>query len=74
RIRPGIDGKQVFNLVGVPFEGQGGLRWEYSLPQGDAKYYHERAVLFTRDAQNVPRVKKVVSRFHEPQMKRESAD
>lgn len=74
RIRPGIDGRQVFNLVGVPYEGQGTNRWEYSLPQDGAKYYHERAVLFTKDATGKPIVKKVVSRFHTPEMKRESAD
>ncbi len=64
RITQGIDGRQVFELVGVPFEGQGGLEWKYALPGGDTPYYHERLVIFERDKNEVPRVKRLVKGFH----------
>lgn len=69
QVRPGMRGDQVFNAVGVPFEGQGGLEWKYSLPENKATYFHERTVIFERDAQNVPKVKSVIRRFHTPEMK-----
>jgi hypothetical protein len=65
RIRPGMDSKQVFDYLGVPFERRNNdAEWLYSLPQGSAKAYHERKVIFERDAKNVPRVKEVVKAFH----------
>jgi hypothetical protein len=67
RIRPNQDGRQVFELVGVPFERHNNdAEWIYSLPNGTTQYYHERKVLFSRDANNVPRVKAVVKEFHTP--------
>jgi hypothetical protein len=65
RIKPGMDGRQVFEWVGVPFERRNNdEEWLYSLPNGLTKYYHERKILFTRDKNNVPRVKEVVRAFH----------
>lgn len=65
RIRPGMDGKQVFDYLGVPFERRNNdAEWLYSLPQGSAKSYHERKIIFERDAKNVPHVKEVVKAFH----------
>ncbi len=65
RIRPGMDGKQVFDYLGVPFERRNNdAEWLYSLPQGSAKSYHERKVIFERDTNNVPHVKEVVKAFH----------
>ncbi len=69
RIKSGLRGDQVFKLVGVPFQGQAGLSWDYSLPQGDAKYFHERTVIFDKDAEGIPHVKQVISRFHTPETK-----
>ena len=66
KITPGMDGRQVFQSIGVPLEGQGGLEWHYSFAGDGAKYFHERTVIFVRDAQNVPRVKNLVKRFHTP--------
>lgn len=65
RIKPGMDGRQVFEWVGVPFERRNNdEEWLYSLPNGLTKYYHERKILFARDKNNVPRVKEVVRAFH----------
>jgi hypothetical protein len=67
RIRPGMDGKQVFDYLGVPFERRNNdTEWLYSLPQGSAKAYHERKILFVRDAKRGPLVKEVVKSFHAP--------
>jgi hypothetical protein len=69
-LRKGMDGRTVYGLIKNPFERQvEDTVWRYSLPQGDAKYYHERTVIFEKDAQSIPRVKQVVSRFHTPGMK-----
>jgi hypothetical protein len=66
-IQPGMDGRTVYQTMEMqPFEGQAGLVWKYSLPQGDAKVYHERTVLFERDKNNVPRVVRTVKRLHIP--------
>lgn len=70
RVRPGMDGKTVYNIVKNPFERQADdTRWLYALPQGAAKYYHERTLIFDKDAQGIPRVKQVISRFHTPETK-----
>lgn len=65
RIKPGMRGDQVFQLVGVPFERlNDDAEWIYSLPQGTTKYYHERKVIFSRDKNRVPFVKETVRGFH----------
>ena len=69
-LRKGMDGRTVYSLIKNPFERQeDDTVWRYSLPQSGATYYHERAVIFERDSQGIPRVKQVVSRFHTPNMK-----
>lgn len=65
RIKPGLRGDQVFQLVGVPFERRDNdSEWLYALPQGTTNYYHERKVIFIRDKNNVPLVKETVRGFH----------
>jgi hypothetical protein len=67
RLKPGMDGRQVFELIGVPFERHNNdAEWIYALPKGLTPYYHERKVIFDRDANNVPHVKSVVKEFHTP--------
>lgn len=71
RIRPGMKGNEVFNLIGAPMEGhlidgQPAPVWKYSLPKEDAAYYHERAVLFDLPAGKPPTVKSVVRRLRTP--------
>jgi hypothetical protein len=66
QIKPGMDGKTVFQMIGVPLEGQSGLEWHYSFGGNGAKYFHKRVVIFVRDVQNVPRVKSMVKRFETP--------
>ena len=66
-IRPGMDGRQVFERVGVPFERHhDDAEWIYSLPKGLTPYYHERKVVFVRDKNEVLRVKALVKEFHTP--------
>jgi hypothetical protein len=65
RVKPGMGGREVFELIGVPFERRDNdSEWLYSLPQGTTKYYHERKVIFVRDKNNVPLVKETVKAFH----------
>lgn len=65
RVRPGMGGREVFELIGVPFERRNNdEEWHYSLPQGSTPYYHERIVKFVRDKNNVPLVKETVKGFH----------
>jgi hypothetical protein len=66
-VQPGQDGRKVFEAIGVPFERHNDdAEWIYALPNGSTPYYHERKVIFTRDANNVPRVKQKVKSFHTP--------
>ena len=70
KIKPGMDGGTVYQTMTIqPLEGQGGSDWKYSLPVEHAPYYHERLIVMEPDAQGVPRVKKVVKRFHTPDAK-----
>lgn len=70
RILPGMGGRDVFELVGVPFERRDkDALWFYSFPQGDTPYYHERVVVFERNAKNEPIVKSLIKRFHDPEVK-----
>jgi hypothetical protein len=69
-VRVGMDGKTVYGWIKNPFERlDDDTRWNYSLPQGDAKYFHERTIILAKDAQGIPRVKQVISRFHTPETK-----
>lgn len=69
-LKAGMDGRKVYEVVKNPFERQNDdTLWRYSLPQDNATYYHERAVILEKDAQGIPRVKQVIRRFHTPDMK-----
>jgi hypothetical protein len=65
QIQVGDSGRQVFERMTVPpFERhENDSVWLYSLPEAAAAYYHQRDVIFERDAENVPRVKATVKRF-----------
>lgn len=66
-VRPGMEGRKVFELLGMPFERHDNdAEWLYSLPTGATPYYHERLILFNRDNSGTLRVKEVVRRFHLP--------
>ena len=71
KLRPGMDGRQVYQTMGPmqPLEGQGGAEWKYTLPADNAPYYHERTVIMEPDAQKVPRVRQVIKRLHVPAAK-----
>ncbi|MBX7209458.1 MAG: hypothetical protein K1X78_14170 [Verrucomicrobiaceae bacterium] len=67
KLKPGMDGRTVYQTMTVqPLEGQGGNEWKYSLPLEHAPYFHERLVIMQPDAQGVPRVNRVIKRFHIP--------
>ena len=65
-IKPGMDGRTVYEKIGMPFEGQTGLEWRYSLPTGTTPYYHQRKIIFER-VNGIPRVKALVKDFHTPE-------
>lgn len=71
KVRPGMTAKQVYDIMSIqPFERHGDTKWEYSLPQDGAQYFHERTLLLERDPKtNIPIVKQVIKRFHEPAAK-----
>jgi hypothetical protein len=65
RVVPGLDGRQVFELLGVPFERRDDdTVWVYALGNGTASGHHERNIIFARDSKGVPRVTKTVRGFH----------
>lgn len=67
-VRPGMDGRAVFNLLRVPMEGNSPgaevTKWRYSLPASGVKYYHERSVVMAMDKNGIQRVKETISHFH----------
>jgi hypothetical protein len=64
-VKPGMDGKEVYSRIGVPFERRNNdTEWLYSLPNGLTRCYHERMVIFAKDSKGIPRVKEVVRAFH----------
>lgn len=64
-IKPGMSGRDVFELVGIPLERHDNdTRWVYSAPIGGTAYYHERALIM-----NAGKVTDVVCRFHTPEAK-----
>ena len=63
RIQPGMMGREVFELIGMPLERHDNdTRWLYSVPVGGAVYYHERALKLEKG-----RVTEVINRFHLPE-------
>ena len=65
RIVPGMSGKDVFELTGLPLERHDNdTRWCFSVPVGGAAYYHERTVMMQNG-----KVVDVIFRFHTPETK-----
>ena len=63
QIEPGMSGRDVFELIGVPLERHDNdTKWTYSLPVGGAQYYHERTVVLDKG-----KVTSVICRFHLPE-------
>ena len=63
QIEPGMSGRDVFELIGVPLERHDNdTKWTYSLPVGGAQYYHERTVVLDKG-----KVTNVICRFHTPE-------
>lgn len=64
-IRPGMTGREVFDLVGIPLERHDNdAKWVYSAPIGGTQFYHERSVLMSAG-----KVTDVICRFHTPESK-----
>jgi len=65
RIQPGMNGRDVFELIGVPLERHDNdTKWHYSLPVSGAQFYHERTVKM-----EAGKVTEVICRFHSPESK-----
>ena len=63
QIEPGMSGRDVFELIGVPLERHDNdTKWTYSLPVGGAQHYHERTVVLDKG-----KVTSVICRFHTPE-------
>jgi hypothetical protein len=63
KITPGMTGRDVFELVGLPLERHNNdAKWSYSVPVSGAEYYHERTVLMDKGV-----VTQVICRFHKPE-------
>lgn len=63
QIEPGMNGRDVFEKIGVPLERHDNdSRWAYSLPVGGAQYYHERTIVLDKG-----KVTSVICRFHKPE-------
>lgn len=67
-VRIGMDGKTVFGIIRNPMERNmpEDTEWRYSLPSSGSDCYHERNLIFEKDKNGIPRVKKRISRFHTP--------
>jgi hypothetical protein len=64
-VKPGMGGQEVFQHLGVPFERRNNdTEWLYALPKGLTQFYHERKIIFAKDAKGIPRVKEVIRAFH----------
>lgn len=64
----GMDGRTVYNTIKNPMERNmpEDTEWRYTLPASGTDYYHERTLVFEKDKNGIPRVKKKISRFHTP--------
>ena len=57
QINIGMTGKEVFLILGVPFERKlEPEAWLYSVPRDKSKAHESRMIEFKKDAQGVPRV------------------
>jgi hypothetical protein len=69
RIEPGMTGRDVFELIGIPLERhEEDTRWKFSLPVSGAEYYHERTVVLQPGTGKVARV---INRYHTPESPKE---
>lgn len=65
KIEPGMTGRDVFELLGVPLERHDNdTKWVYSQPMSGAKFFHERAIMM-----EAGKVTQVICRFHTPESK-----
>jgi hypothetical protein len=66
-IRPGMSGRDVFELLGVPLERHlDDTLWHYSLPLhgSQTQYYHERTIVMQP---GTGKVASVINRYHTPE-------
>lgn len=66
-IRPGMSGREVFELLGVPLERHlDDTLWHYSLPLhgSQTQYYHERTIVMQP---GTGKVASVINRYHTPE-------
>ena len=64
KIEPGMTGRDVFEILGVPLERhEDDTKWLYSLPVSGAKYYHERTVVMQP---GTGKVAGIINRYHTP--------
>jgi hypothetical protein len=66
-IQPGMSGREVFELLGVPLERHlNDTLWHYSVPLhgSETKYYHERSILLQP---GTGKVTSVINRYHTPE-------
>ena len=65
QIRPGMSGRDVFEMVGLPLERHNeDLLWHYSLPLKGAEFFHERSIVMQP---GTGKVAQVICRYHQPQ-------
>jgi hypothetical protein len=65
RIKPGMMGRDVFEMIGMPLERHDeDTRWLYSAPVGGAPYFHERTLILKKG-----QVQEVINRLHKPDSK-----
>ncbi len=71
KLRVGMDGRTVFESLGsVPLERRlNDAEWYFSFPAGNATCHHERMLYLEKDKDGVPRVTRIVKRFHMPETK-----
>jgi hypothetical protein len=64
KIQPGMMGRDVFELVGMPLERNmpEDTRWSYAVPVSGSTYFHERVVVLEKG-----KVASIIKRFHTPE-------
>jgi hypothetical protein len=67
KVTPGMNGRQVFELLGTPLERHDDdTRWKYALPVSGATHYHERTVVMEA---GTGKVAGIINRYHTPESK-----
>jgi outer membrane protein assembly factor BamE (lipoprotein component of BamABCDE complex) len=66
KVTPGMMGRDVFELLGMPLERNmpDDTRWSYSVAQNGSTYFHERVVMLDHG-----KVTGTLKRFHTPESK-----